>query len=107
MILCDTGVLVGAVDGDDNRVTSCSKIDPVSTTIRSMSQVVIDLSDDDAGRLAQRAQLAQTTPERLAAEAVHTYLHPRRQLSFVGLGASGTHDTAARVEEILRNELDL
>lgn len=70
-----------------------------------MSQVVIDLSDDDAHRLAERAREAQITPERLAAEAIHTYLHPRRELSFVGLGHSGTHDTAVRVEEILRDEL--
>ena len=72
-----------------------------------MSQMVIDLSDDDAVQLAERARQARTTPERLVAEAVHSYLRPRRQLSFVGLGASGTHDTAARVEEILRDELDL
>ncbi len=85
----------------------CSEIDPAPSTMSRMSQVLIDLSDDDASRLAERAQQAQTTPERLAAEALHTYLQPRRQLSFVGLGASGTHDTAARVEEILRDELDL
>jgi hypothetical protein len=71
-----------------------------------MSQVVIELPDDDASELVEAARRARTTPERLAAEAVHTYLHPRRQLSFVALGASGTHDTAARIEEILRDELD-
>lgn len=66
---------------------------------------MIDLPDDDADRLVERAQKAHTTPERLAAEAVHAYLQPQRQLSFVALGASGTHDTAARIEEVLRNEL--
>jgi hypothetical protein len=70
-----------------------------------MSRVVIELPDDDASELAERARRERTTPERLAAEAVRAYLHPRRQLSFVASGASGTHDTAARIEEILRAEL--
>lgn len=70
-----------------------------------MRKMVIELSDDDARRLADRAGNAHVTPERLAAEAVRTYLDRRRALSFVGLFASGTHDTAARSEEILRSEL--
>jgi hypothetical protein len=70
-----------------------------------VSQVLIDLTDDDASELQARARMAHTTPERLAADAVHRYLHPRRQLSLVALGASGTHDTAARIEEILADEL--
>jgi hypothetical protein len=67
-----------------------------------MSRVVIELPDDDASELVEAARRGRTTPERLAAEAVRTYLHPRRQLSFIALGASGINDTAARIEEILR-----
>ena len=70
-----------------------------------MSQVTIDLPEDDAAQLAERARERHSTPEQLAAEAVRTYLHPEQRLGFVSLGASGIHDTAARAEEILRAEL--
>ena len=71
-----------------------------------MSQVTIDLAEDDAAQLAERARERHSTPvEQLAAEAVRTYLHPEQRLGFVLLGASGIHDTAARAEEILRAEL--
>ena len=66
---------------------------------------MIELPDDDANELTSRAKEERTTPEELAAQAIHHYLHPNRKLGFVALGASGTHDTAARAEEILRAEL--
>jgi len=66
-----------------------------------MSQVVIDLSEEVAARLAERARRDHTTPEDIATAAVQSYLGPRRSIPFASLGASGTHDTAARAEEIL------
>ena len=69
-----------------------------------MSHVTIDLPEDDAAKLAERARERHSTPEALAAEAVRDYLHQSHQLGFIALGASGTHDTAAKAEEILRAE---
>jgi hypothetical protein len=70
-----------------------------------MSEVTIELAEDDAVELAERARRENTTPEQLAAEAVRGFLHAQHRLGFVALGASGTHDTAERAEEILRAEL--
>jgi len=66
-----------------------------------MRQVVIELPEEVAARLDERAKHDYTTPEEVASEAVRNFLELRRDLPFASLGASGTHDTAARAEEIL------
>jgi len=66
-----------------------------------MSQVHIELPEEVVQRLHDVATSRGTSEEEVAAEAVITYLAPKRRLSLAGMGASGHGDTSERVEEIL------
>jgi hypothetical protein len=70
-----------------------------------MVQVTVELSDEDAARLAERARQEHTTPEQVAVDTLHRSLVPPLDLGFASLGRSGRHDVSERAEEILRAEL--
>ena len=75
---------------------------------RGMSVIRVEISEEVAERLAERALKEHVSPEELASEAVRSYVGPvvsskeRRVLSFIGLGHSGRSDISERAEEILR-----
>jgi hypothetical protein len=57
-----------------------------------MSVIRVEIPEEVAERLAERALKEHMSPEELASEAVR----------FVGLGHSGRSDISERAEEILR-----
>jgi hypothetical protein len=75
---------------------------------RDMSVIRVEIPQEVAERLAERARKEHVSPEELASEAVRSYVGPvvssneRRVLSFIGLGHSGRSDVSERAEEILR-----
>jgi predicted transcriptional regulator len=75
-----------------------------------MKRTTISLPDDMAKALDREARRRGTSVSAIAREALADRLHLRtgkeRELPFVGLGRSGTHDTARRAEEILAEEWD-
>ncbi len=73
----------------------------------AMSQVVIELPEDVAARLAERAKRDHTTPEEVASEAVESYLSPRRSVGFARIGDSGRSDISENVDSEIRSALGL
>jgi metal-responsive CopG/Arc/MetJ family transcriptional regulator len=73
-----------------------------------MKRTTISLPDDLAKALDREARRRGTSVSAIAREALAERLHLRvgevRELPFVGLGRSGTRDTARRAEEILADE---
>jgi hypothetical protein len=73
-----------------------------------MSVIRVEIPEEVAERLAERARKEHVSPEELASEAVRSYVGPvvssnkPRVLSFIGLGQSGRSDISERAEEILR-----
>jgi hypothetical protein len=73
-----------------------------------MSVIRVEIPEEVAERLAERARKEHVSPEELASEAVRSYFGPvvssnkPRVLSFIGLGQSGRSDISERAEEILR-----
>jgi hypothetical protein len=77
----------------------------VHGSLQFVTELHVQVSDDVAERLAERAQREHTTPERLASDAVRFYVeatsHPElRALGFIGLGRSGRNDLSERVKEL-------
>lgn len=60
---------------------------------------MIELPEELAARLAQRAQRDHTTPEKIASEAVASYLGPRRTVGFASIGDSGRSDISENVDQ--------
>ena len=75
-----------------------------------MKRTTISLPDDMAKALDREARRRGTSVSAIAREALADRLHLRvgevRELPFVALGRSGTHNTARRAEEILAEEWD-
>jgi len=75
-----------------------------------MKRTSISLPDAMANALDREARRRGTSVSAIAREALAERLHLRagevRELPFVGLGRSGTRDTAQRAEEILAEEWD-
>lgn len=75
-----------------------------------MKRTTISLPDDMAKALDREARRRGTSVSAIAREALADRLHLRvgqaRELPFVGLGRSGTRDTARRAEEVLAEEWD-
>jgi predicted transcriptional regulator len=75
-----------------------------------MKRTTISLPDDMAKALDREARRRGTSVSAIAREALADRLRLRageaRELPFVGLGRSGTHDTARRAEEVLAEEWD-
>ena len=75
---------------------------------RDMSVIRVEIPEEVAERLAERALKEHVSPEELASEAVRSYVGPvvssneHRVLGFIGLGHSGRSDISERAEEILR-----
>jgi len=72
-----------------------------------MTELRVTVPDEIAERLADRARRKHTTPERLATEAVRSYVGPANgsgnaRPGFIGLDRSGRSDISERAEEILR-----
>ncbi len=73
----------------------------------TMSQVVIELPEDDVARLAERARRDHRSPEEVATVAVQTYLAPRRSVDFARIGDSGRSDISENVDSEVRSALGL
>jgi len=78
-----------------------------------MSELRIQLPEDVAERLAERAEAEATTPEQLAGDAVRSYVGEPlavvsngHQFAFIGMVNSGHQDLSERVEEILAADFD-
>jgi hypothetical protein len=73
-----------------------------------MSVIRVEIPEEVAERLAERALKEHVSPEELASEAVRSYVGPAvgstepRYLGFIGIGHSGRSDISERAEEILR-----
>lgn len=64
-----------------------------------MTQLHVDLPEAVSERVAEEARRRGVEPAELVAEAVVTYLAPRRRLGIIGLGTSGRADISERVDE--------
>ena len=79
-----------------------------NTTMGDMSVIRVEIPEEVAERLAERALKEHVSPEELASEAVRSYVGPAvgstepRYLGFIGIGHSGRSDISERAEEILR-----
>lgn len=62
------------------------------------------LPDDLDARLRHEAERRGTTVSEITREAIEAHLGGRRRLLAAKAGRSGHHDTARRIEEILRKE---
>jgi metal-responsive CopG/Arc/MetJ family transcriptional regulator len=75
-----------------------------------MRRTTISLPDDMAKALDREARRRGMSVSAIAREALADRLRLRagetRELPFVGLGRSGSRDTARRAEEILAEEWD-
>jgi hypothetical protein len=73
-----------------------------------VSVIRVEIPEEVAERLAERALKEHVSPEELASEAVRSYVGPvvdstePRRLGFIGIGHSGRSDISERAEEILR-----
>jgi hypothetical protein len=73
-----------------------------------MPRTTVKISDQLDARLRQEAARRGITVSELTREAIEAHLGgPRRRLMAAGSGHSGRSDISERIEEILRNELDL
>jgi hypothetical protein len=69
-----------------------------------MSLIRVEIPEDVAERLAQRALEEHESPEELASKAVRSYVGPvvgskeRRVFGFIGLGQSGRSDISERAD---------
>jgi predicted transcriptional regulator len=73
-----------------------------------MKRITVELSDDLHARLRHEAARRTSTMSELIREAVEAHLggrSGRRRLMAAGAGRSGSHDVAARIEEILGDEV--
>jgi len=75
-----------------------------------MVELSVSVSDETAARLAERARLEHTTPERLASDAIDSFVGAipatgNREPGFIGLGDSGSSDVSERAEEMLRSAI--
>jgi predicted transcriptional regulator len=75
-----------------------------------MKRTSVSLPDEMAKALEREARRRGTSVSAIAREALADRLHLRageaRELPFVGVGRSGTRDTARRAEEVLAEEWD-
>lgn len=78
-----------------------------------MTELRVEIPDDVARRLNDRAAAEATTPEQLASDAVRSYLGEApaapsngHRFAFIGVAASGRDDLSERVEELLAEDLD-
>jgi Arc/MetJ-type ribon-helix-helix transcriptional regulator len=73
-----------------------------------MRRTTISLPDDLAAALEREAARRRTSVSHVAREAIEARLgwsgDTPRDLSFIGIGDSGSTDTAARADEILEAE---
>ena len=78
--------------------------------VGGVSELRVEVPDELAERLAERANQECTSPEELASEGVRSYLglvvsSERRRPPFIGLAHSGRSDISERAEEILRADV--
>ena len=72
-----------------------------------MRRTTIKVSNDLDARLRHEAERRGKTVSEITREALESYLGGGAGLlSFTGVGRSGQHDVAERIEEILRAEVD-
>jgi predicted transcriptional regulator len=71
-----------------------------------MKRTTVKLSDEADARLRHEAARRGTTIAEVTREAVEAHLggRGRRRLIAAKAGRSGRHDTARRIEEIIRRE---
>lgn len=71
-----------------------------------MRRTTITLPDDLAQDIAREAQQRRVSVSEVARDALREHLNRRAAggLPFIGIGRSGTSDTARRAEEILARE---
>jgi Ribbon-helix-helix protein, copG family len=71
-----------------------------------MRRATISLPDELARDVEREAQRRRVSVSEVAREALREHLDSRTRggLPFIGIGASGTRDTAQRAEEILARE---
>ncbi len=73
-----------------------------------MQRTTVKLPDELDARLRHEAERRGTTVSELTREAIEAHLggsRTRRKLLAAGAGASGHHDIAERIEEILSDEV--
>jgi predicted transcriptional regulator len=73
-----------------------------------MQRTTVKLPDELDARLRHEAERRGITVSELTREAIETHLvggRRRRRLIAAGAGASGRHDIAERIEEILADEV--
>lgn len=73
----------------------------------TMKRTTIKLPDDLDAKLRHEAERRQTTISDITREAIEVHLGSvaRRKLIAAKAGRSGSHDTARRIEEIIRREV--
>lgn len=71
-----------------------------------MKRTTVKLPDDLDARLRHEAARRQSTVAEITREAIEIHLggRARRKLIAAKAGRSGSHDTARRIEEIIREE---
>lgn len=70
-----------------------------------MKRTTVKLPDELDARLRHEADRRGTTVSEITREAIEAHLGAgRRRLIAANVGRSGRHDTARRIEEILRRE---
>jgi len=71
-----------------------------------MKRTTIKLPDELDARLRHEAERRQSTISEITREAIENHLgsRVRRKLIAAKAGRSGFHDTARRIEEIIRQE---
>lgn len=71
-----------------------------------MKRTTISLPDDLAQDVAREAHRRRVSLSEVAREALSEHIHRpvAERLPFIGIGRSGTRDTARRAEEILARE---
>jgi predicted transcriptional regulator len=71
-----------------------------------MKRTTVKLPDDLDARLRHEAARRQSTVAEITREAIESHLgvRARRKLIAAKAGRSGSHDTARRIKEIIREE---
>jgi predicted transcriptional regulator len=72
-----------------------------------MKRTTVKLPDDLDAKLRHEASRRQSTVAEITREAIEKHLGggARRKLIAAKAGRSGSHDTARRIEEIIRQEV--